>query len=162
MFFKKLEMDGSKGSYINRYLFLVLGIMGIIFFLSHSTGEDSTKQSGLIVTLLNYLPVKVDESNINIITLIIRKGAHMTEYFILTLSVVKYLYSIHITRFQVVKWNKIYLWSGIISFLYACSDEFHQTFIPGRAGLFSDVLVDSVGIIFALASIYTIIKLQKR
>ena len=28
---------------------------------------------------------------------------------------------------------------------YACSDEFHQLFIPGRAGLVSDVLVDSIG-----------------
>ncbi len=31
------------------------------------------------------------------------------------------------------------------SALYAASDEFHQLFVPGRAGLFSDVAIDSCG-----------------
>lgn len=146
--------------YVNRYLFIVLGIMGVIFFLSHTPGEESAKQSGLIVTLLSYLPIKIDESNINILTLIIRKGAHMTEYFLLTLSLVKYFKSV---QYEVkLQWSKIYFWSGIIAFLYACSDEFHQTFIPGRAGLFTDVLVDSVGIIFALITVFGFMKFYKR
>ena len=32
-----------------------------------------------------------------------------------------------------------------ISFLYACSDEFHQLFINGRSGQVSDVLLDTIG-----------------
>lgn len=128
-----------------------------IFLFSHSTGDESVKQSGLVVTLLSHLPVEIDENNTEIITIIVRKGAHMTEYFLLTLSLIKYFWSIFSDRIvrngNVVQWKEIYLWSGIISFLYACSDEFHQTFIPGRAGLFTDVLVDSVGIIFALISV---------
>lgn len=31
-----------------------------------------------------------------------------------------------------------------ISVIYACTDEIHQTFIPGRAGLLSDVGLDSI------------------
>lgn len=31
------------------------------------------------------------------------------------------------------------------SVLYAASDEFHQLFVPGRAGLFTDVAIDSCG-----------------
>ncbi len=31
------------------------------------------------------------------------------------------------------------------STLYAASDEFHQLFVPGRAGLFTDVAIDSCG-----------------
>ena len=31
------------------------------------------------------------------------------------------------------------------SALYAASDEFHQLFVPGRAGLFTDVAIDSCG-----------------
>lgn len=34
--------------------------------------------------------------------------------------------------------------------LYAMSDEWHQTFTPGRAGLWSDVLIDSSGALLAL------------
>ena len=32
-----------------------------------------------------------------------------------------------------------------ISFLYACSDEIHQLFVPGRSGNILDVLIDTVG-----------------
>ncbi len=31
------------------------------------------------------------------------------------------------------------------TFLYACSDELHQRFVPGRSGQWSDVLLDTVG-----------------
>jgi VanZ family protein len=30
-------------------------------------------------------------------------------------------------------------------FLYASSDEFHQSFVPGRGPAFSDVLIDTAG-----------------
>ena len=36
-------------------------------------------------------------------------------------------------------------------FLYACSDEYHQTFVPGRAGAMIDVAVDMAGVLFGLA-----------
>ncbi|MGL4402203.1 MAG: VanZ family protein [Fusobacteriaceae bacterium] len=141
-----------KEKYLNRYLFIVLGIMVVIFLFSHSSGEDSSKQSGIIVALLAYLPISIDMDgeNMMLVSLVVRKSAHMTEYFILTLSIIKYLFSIGK--------NNPYLWSGSLAFLYACSDEFHQTFIPGRAGLFTDVLVDSVGIIGALMAAYLIEK----
>lgn len=42
-------------------------------------------------------------------------------------------------------WRKIFVWALVFTFLYACSDEFHQTFVPGRLGCVSDVLIDTVG-----------------
>ena len=30
-------------------------------------------------------------------------------------------------------------------FLYACTDEFHQLFVPGRDGNFRDVIIDTSG-----------------
>ncbi len=45
--------------------------------------------------------------------------------------------------------NKVILFSIIGVFLYACTDEFHQTFVPGRSGQFTDVLVDTSGAILA-------------
>ena len=41
--------------------------------------------------------------------------------------------------------------SLIFCFLYACSDEYHQTFVPGRAGAMIDVAVDMAGVLFGLA-----------
>ena len=37
-----------------------------------------------------------------------------------------------------------------MTFLYACTDEFHQLFVPGRAGRFTDVLIDTTGGIIML------------
>lgn len=33
----------------------------------------------------------------------------------------------------------------LIVFLYACSDEYHQSFVPGRYASLSDILADSLG-----------------
>ena len=35
--------------------------------------------------------------------------------------------------------------SIVVCFVYACTDEFHQLFVDGRAGLFSDVIIDTIG-----------------
>jgi VanZ family protein len=39
--------------------------------------------------------------------------------------------------------------AALISFLYAISDEYHQTFTEGRSGTARDVAIDTVGIVFA-------------
>ena len=41
--------------------------------------------------------------------------------------------------------------SLVFCFVYACTDEYHQTFVPGRAGAMIDVAVDLVGVLFGLA-----------
>jgi len=41
-------------------------------------------------------------------------------------------------------------WGLVFTVLYAASDEYHQTFVPGRAGAWSDVLIDCAGALLAL------------
>ena len=36
--------------------------------------------------------------------------------------------------------------AAVISLLYACSDEFHQTFTDNRSGTVMDVGIDAVGV----------------
>lgn len=45
------------------------------------------------------------------------------------------------------KW-KIFLRAEVFCALYACSDELHQYFVPGRSCRFFDVCVDSTGAFF--------------
>ena len=33
----------------------------------------------------------------------------------------------------------------LAAFLYACSDEFHQSFVPGRSAQISDIVTDTLG-----------------
>jgi VanZ family protein len=40
-------------------------------------------------------------------------------------------------------------WAAGLAFAYACSDEYHQTFVENRSGTPVDVLIDSAGIALA-------------
>ena len=41
--------------------------------------------------------------------------------------------------------------AAIAGVLYAASDEIHQLFVPGRAGRFGDIMIDSAGVLTAAA-----------
>ena len=111
--------------------------MIFIFIMSSMNETTSSNQSGFFVSLIaNLFNIK----NIEILTTIVRKMAHFTEYFILGILVIN---SLDIS-------NKRYLYSFIIGFIYAISDEVHQLFITGRSGKIFDVLIDSLGIIMSI------------
>lgn len=44
-------------------------------------------------------------------------------------------------------------------FLYACSDELHQYFVPGRSCQFKDVLIDTFGVITGIMLSMVIIRI---
>ena len=72
----------------------------------------------------------------------LRKLAHITEYFILTLLAQRALKgTFHLNRFY------LFVYPVLFSFLYAMSDEFHQTFVTGRHGCVQDVMIDGIGIL---------------
>lgn len=50
----------------------------------------------------------------------------------------------------------------ILSFLYACTDEFHQMFVSGRASEWLDVMIDTVGAIIGVIVINIIFKIVHR
>ena len=69
----------------------------------------------------------------------IRKYAHMFEYFCLGVGVCLFF-----SEALEKRWPAFFS-AVAFCFLYACSDELHQSFVPGRAALFSDVLIDGAG-----------------
>jgi VanZ family protein len=73
---------------------------------------------------------------------IIKKSAHVTEYFVLT-CLLYYSFS-HTTK---LPRTRIIILALLLAFVYACTDEFHQLFVAGREGRVRDVLIDSLGII---------------
>lgn len=77
---------------------------------------------------------------------ILRKLAHVGEYAILAFLLVRALHLHGLSPKRVI------LIAACVSVLYAISDEFHQTFVPGRNGVWSDVIIDSIGILTATAS----------
>ena len=126
----------------NKYLILTILWMIFIFIMSHTNGNDSSNQSNFIAQII----LRFINVDLNTLTFIIRKIAHMCEYAILFLLIYKTI--VHIEN-SLIK-------SFIFTFLYACSDEFHQLFIAGRAGQFKDVCIDSTGALIMLLIIYFI------
>lgn len=69
----------------------------------------------------------------------VRKCAHITEYLVLYLTV---LFALHVWGMRGKAWYRCALF---LTVAYACTDEFHQVFVPGRAGRLTDVMIDSIG-----------------
>ena len=122
--------------------------MILIFVFSHQTGSESSGLSSQIVLWIQtYLHIPITE-------FIVRKAAHMSEYALLTLT---FIYGFYKNQYPI---QKIMIYSLIGTFLYACSDEMHQLFIGGRAGQFTDVLIDTCGGCFAIMFYYVLTKLK--
>ena len=76
---------------------------------------------------------------------ILRKLAHLFVFGVLARLLARAL-----TGSTLWSWKKIFAWSLILSTLYACSDEYHQSFVPGRGSSWVDIGIDALGAWFAL------------
>lgn len=71
----------------------------------------------------------------------VRKTAHVTEYFVLAVTVAFPLYVYGIRGLWLV------LLAGVFCVSFAGLDEYHQSFVAGRGPSARDVAVDSIGIL---------------
>ena len=94
--------------------------MGAIFLVSHQPATE--------------LP------NWGLWDVLLKKGAHFAAYAVLAVLALR----------AVGDWQRPYVWAFVITAVYAISDEFHQTFVPGRNGSAWDVLLDAGGGLTAL------------
>ena len=117
--------------------------MTVIFMMSAMPGEVSGEQSGLLVKIVLWCavhlfgPETAASISPDIIHLLVRKGAHMTEYSVLFWC---YLYAL---KKEEVK--RPALTALMLSALYAATDEWHQSFTEGRGPSIVDVGIDTVG-----------------
>lgn len=140
-------------------LILLIIWMSLIFCLSNQHADESSKLSNGLIdkTIINVY--KVFNSNITNTdkemilrkySKPVRKLAHFTVYFILGILVYIYLKEYTVTH--------VILYSLLLCFLYACSDEFHQYFVMGRYCSIIDVLIDSFGSLIRISGLNGILK----
>ena len=88
--------------------------------------------------------------------LVLRKCAHLTVYALLAMACVRGLAHHGLgQRAQL-------LGGGAMALAYAISDEFHQTFVPGRSGAPRDVAIDLIGIAAGLLLLSRNVRLRAR
>lgn len=142
---------------------LVIGWMAVIFCFSAQAGEESSQVSHSAAYQIAKWqhPLshqeKTEEELIaqaEDMQLVIRKGAHMSEYALLAVLLV-----IHLDCYYFNKKKTLLLAWGL-TVCYAASDEFHQLFVPGRAGRVTDVCIDGAGGLMGILLIALVWKRQ--
>ena len=146
------------------YILVVLWALIIFNFSAMDTNESNSKSIGIIskvieisVKITNKVGItNIDLSNneklelANKLNYPLRKVMHASVSFILAFVL--------LIRFKHkgLAVNKNIILSLIICFIFACTDEYHQTFVNGRTGQFSDVLIDFSGSIIGTFIFYII------
>lgn len=75
------------------------------------------------------------------VEVVLRKLAHVTEYFVLTVLLVRALRRSRLATAVPA--------AMAAALAYAASDEWHQSFVPGRTATPRDVAIDAAGIVLA-------------
>ncbi|MGN0301502.1 MAG: VanZ family protein [Anaerotardibacter sp.] len=166
----------------DKFRLLLLGVLllawaVVIFAFSANTGEESQGMSdGFIVCLLETLVpdysgwAVVKQLEIQqLLSYPIRKTAHFLEYAVF--GILAYFFFVQLTKVVSVKsgnkptpfsFKKSVLAAAALSVMYASFDEFHQLFVGGRSGQFSDVIIDSFGAVFGIALVSLVCFLRIR
>jgi len=132
---------------------LVILWMAVIFYMSSQPAEASDGMSkGVTKTIIQVVnivyPLDIETSTLQVwidhFNHNVRKLGHVTEYLILGIFVA------NAYKKSGVRGCKLLLYSFILCFTYAISDELHQYFVPGRGPSWGDVLIDSAGAILGI------------
>lgn len=151
-------------------LIMTAGWMLTIFLFSAKPASESMQQSDDIVEQLIRVFVKdfdslsavQQESLTHTLSMVVRKGAHMAEYALLSILLYALLSVWNAPRRRFLR--AVLGWGGAT--LYAVTDEIHQRFVPGRSGMPIDVLIDSIGalagVLIAVGAAYLLARRKLR
>lgn len=144
---------------------LVIGCMLSIFAMSHLDSVKSWYMTGKVLTTIEQTTDETSDLDYSeeiqyysaqeSAMLILRKSAHVIEYFVLFLLLFNALYKPSSLRNNMVI-------ASVIAVVYAVLDEIHQLFVPGRSGTVLDVLTDSLGVFMGCLAILVVVKLNSK
>ena len=98
----------------------------------------------VVIYVFSSLP-SAELPNFNWADRIVKKGGHALGYGLLAVAYLRGLKgeSSHVSACQI-------LGAWLMSVLYSATDEFHQSFTPGRHPAVTDVMIDALGAGLAL------------
>lgn len=126
---------------LRRYLPVLLW-MAVIFLASTRLGRPENSEA-IIDPILSWLRV----THVDPVHIIVRKFGHFVEYSIFGFLLAYFCLS---SPWQWLH-RRWFVASLAAAFLYACTDEFHQLFVPERNGSIRDVMIDTASAAFALS-----------
>lgn len=136
------------------YFFLILAILSTVFIFSNSmqTATQSDNISNAFVAfIIEVLNLKTEN-----LTIIVRKSAHMIEFFIQSVLMglcAKYLF---------YHYKKYISTTLLLSLITAVTDETIQLFYEGRSGQVTDIIIDFSGAVLGVVFCIFILFITKR
>ena len=135
----------------------MLAAMALIFWFSHQAGGSSSAQSnavGVWVTELLGIEVPAGTPAASVPVFLgfnIRKLAHIFLYVLLGAGTLLFCAALPLPA--VGAWRPVSAagCATAVCFVYACLDEWHQSFVAGRTCAMEDVGVDGIGFVSAIA-----------
>jgi len=121
-------------------------LLWMIFIFIGSTDLMSAEHtSRFLVPFLRWVAPDISTATIESIQLLVRKGAHLTEYAILAALL-----------YRGFRQGRDDFWRAataalVVAAAYASLDEFHQSFVASRTGTPRDVMIDTCGAMIGLA-----------
>lgn len=123
-------------------------VMLIFYFSTRRFGLDFS--DSLLTRVLAFLQFSVSSRTFAILSNRLRKTAHVIEYGFLAVS----LYGAFGDR-DPFRWRlRRALWCVFLAGAYSLTDEFHQTFVPGRTASLADCGIDATGAAIGVALLY--------
>ena len=141
-----------------------LACMTFIFLASSQNSGDSSRISGsltrsIVLTILKWFAP--DGKEVSAVFLaafetFLRKAAHFFIFFIFGFCTINCFHQL-IGYLQRAFWISI-LWCSA----YAITDEVHQLYVPGRAGMWQDWLIDTAGALLGIGIVVWVITQRSR
>lgn len=144
---------------------LALLWMLVIFVFSSQPADESTRTSLFIgemiesVCVPGFVDLSPEERRLMVenIDFAVRKTAHATEYAVLGI-----LLGLSMGEFGEETFYQRQYRAYLAGTVYAVTDEIHQLFVPGRAGLITDVMIDSAGVLAGILFLFVFKKITER
>lgn len=136
------------------YKYISIAIwMVFIFVLS---GKVGAKSSGLSGSVIADARLYVPSSSEQVVTLVVRKAAHIFMYGVLGILLANLLNSYKLSV------KRVFGFGILIAAVYACFDEVHQYFVGGRSSSSRDVLIDVAGATIGICIYYGYLKVSNK
>jgi VanZ family protein len=129
----------------------------MIFMFSLSTDHFSSAHTAPFTTilLLKFIP-GLRALGVETIDLLVRKVAHLSEYFIFAILLTRAL-----NNRSSLSTKRQIIWGIVLGVMYAVSDEVHQSFVPSRSASAVDVVIDTIAFVCGTFSFYTHVAIRQ-
>ena len=145
---KEMRPQSAAGDLLKYWAPPIIWMSMIFWFSTDLFSGDNT--GSLLWKVVSFIYPAATQELFDSIHFYVRKSGHLTEYAVLALLLFRAFRSGAQARWR--RWWA--LSSLLVAFLYALSDEYHQTFTRHRTGSVYDSLIDTSGAATALVLLW--------